>query len=603
MRDRLLGYYERELSFLRQMGAEFSSKYPKIASRLLLEPDRCEDPHVERLLEGVAFLSARIRSKLDDDLPEITDSLLGILYPHYLAPVPSMSIVQFSTNPDDAQLGEATRIDAGVTLTTQPVDGVRCRFRTAYPVDLWPVDVGGCSVETPPTVNPLPSRRTMVARTMVRVGLRAGGDKRFAELEIPKLRFFLEAEDTTTFALYETLVGGQCHVELHSRRPSGERSSCVLPEGAIRAVGFDADEMLLPYPARSFRGYCLLQEYFCFPRKFLFVDISGFERAKEIEAGEEMELRIFSDRPLPQDVVVPDDVLQLGCTPIVNLFEKLAEPITVDHLKHDYLVVPDVHAPTAHEVYSVDSVVGFDPDRSEARDFEPFYGFRHTYGADERPVFWHSTRRSALDGATDVHLSMLDTGFLHTSPAVETLNVRATCTNRDLPAALPFSGRVGADFQSEDAPSFVRIRCLGKPTEVRRLEPGRGVHWRLISHLSLNYLSLVEQGADALRGLLELYDFENSAATQKQIAGLVDVRSERIVRSVGGAFSRGRKVTIELDEEAFVGAGPYLFSSVLDVFLGLYCAINSFTMLVARTSQRQEPLGTWQPRAGAHALL
>lgn len=603
MRDRLLGYFERELTYLRQMGAEFAEKYPKIASRLLLEPDRCEDPHVERLIESVAFLNAKIRHKLDDELPEITDSVLGVVYPHYLAPVPSMSVVKFEVDPTQGQLSEAYEIPRHAMLTTRPVRGTRCRFRTAYPVILWPIDVGSAELHVPPVAHPLPGRREFAARSMIRLRLRAMADTRFDQLELSSLRFFLEGDLAHAAGLYELLCGAQTQVEVHPGTRREDARPYVLPAGSLRPVGFSRDEMMLPYPLRSFRGYCLLQEYFCFPRKFLFVDLVGLERAQRTGATTELEIRIFCDRVPTFDQQVDANNFRLGCTPVVNLFEKPAEPIWVDHTKEEYLIVPDVHGPDAHEVYSVDSVVGVDASRGDTRPYEPFYGFRHGFAADGPQTFWHASRREALDGATDAYLTLLDSHFSRTSPAVETLTIRTTCTNRDLPASLPFSGGLGEDLDSESIAPFVRIRCLGKPTPARRIETGRGAHWRLVSHLSLNYLSIVEQGKDALLGILELYNFDDSAATRRQIAGVNEVRSERIVRSVNGAFCRGRRVTIDLDEPSFVGSGAYLFAAVLEVFLGLYASVNSFCQLVATTKQREGPLRTWPPRAGEQIIL
>lgn len=603
MRDRLLGYYERELAYLRQLGAEFAEKYPKIASRLTLEPDRCEDPHVERLLEGVALLNAKLRHKLDDELPELTDSVLGILYPHYLAPVPSMTIAQFQADPAQAQLAGLYEIPQRTTLTTRPVRGVRCRFRTVFPVELWPIDVIGAELETPPGVNPMAARRTFVARSLVRLQLKAIGDAKIGDLPLKRLRFFIEGDHAQAAELYELLCAAGTQVELHGARHGAAAPGVVLPPDSIRPVGFARDEMMLPYPPRSFRGYCLLQEYFCFPRKFLFFDIVGLEALHRIVASGAVEVRIFSERPAAAEARVGAENFRLGCTPVVNLFEKPAEPIWVDHTKEEYLVVPDVHGQDAHEVYSIDSVVGIEPGGGERVDYEPFYGFRHGIMPDAQQTFWHGTRRDALDGATNVYLTLLDARFRLSTPPIETLTVRTTCTNRDLPAAVPFSGRLGEDLDSEDIAPFVHVRVLGKPTPTRRIATGRGAHWRLVSHLSLNYLSIVDSGVDALQGILDLYDFDGSAAAKRQIAGIVGVQSARLVRNVNGAFSRGRKVTIQFDEGNFVGSGAYLFASILEVFLGLYSSVNSFTQLVAVSLQREDPIRTWPPRAGEQVLI
>src|SRR5262245_3366732 len=273
MREELRTYFERELSYLRQLGGEFATKYPKIASRLALDADGSQDPHVERLIEAVAFLTARLRHKLDDDLPEVSDALLGILYPHYLAPIPSMTVAQFHIDPTQAQLGGSYEIPRHTVITTRPVRGIRCRFRTAYPVTLWPLEVTDAVLESPITAKPLGGARDFRARSSIRLRLRTLGGIPFAELRPPRLRLFLHGEGALAAGLYEILCAGPCQVELHPPRRIAEREPLLLPPDAIRPVGFEADDALMPCPSHSFRGYGLLEEYFAFPEKFLFVDL------------------------------------------------------------------------------------------------------------------------------------------------------------------------------------------------------------------------------------------------------------------------------------------------------------------------------------------
>ncbi len=602
MRDELRTYYERELSYLRESGSEFALKYPKIASRLALAPDGSKDPHVERLLEGVALLTARIRRKIDDELPEVTDSLLGILYPHFLSPIPSMSVVQFQVDETQGQPTTGYEIPRGTVLTTPPVEGVRLRFRTAYPAHLWPLEVADAGLDRQITVAPLGSRRDFRARAVVRVRLRTVAGTSFAELAPRVVRFHLHGESALTHGLYEMLCGGSVQAELHGPR-RGPDTGVVLAPTAIRAVGFEADEALAPFPRHAFRGYTLLDEYFCFPQKFLFFDVHGLERARDVGATDEVELRIYCGRSPRFDQEVRASSFRLGCSPIVNLFPKPAEPIWVDHTKSEYLVVPDVHHPHAYETHTVDSVIGAGDEPVGQRTFRPFYALRHGAHVDGPEAFWHMTREEALDGASDAHVSLVDDALRPTSPPFETLSLQLTCTNRDLPANVRFSGQPGKDFDSETVAPFVRIQCLEPPSPTRRRPPGRRAHWRLVSHLALNYLSLADHGPEALRALLELYDPTGSENVQRQIEGIRNVRGERIVRMVNGALCRGVRVTIDFDREHFVGTSPYLLAAVLDRFLGLYTSLNSFTQLVARMPPDEEPLHTWPPRAGDHLLV
>jgi type VI secretion system protein ImpG len=603
MADELLTYYERELSFLRQTGAEFAASYPKIASRLLLEADKCEDPHVERLIQAFAFLAARIRHKLDDDFPEITDALLSVLYPHYLAPVPSMSVVQFVLDAERGKITEAFRIPRGARLFSPPVGGAPCRFRTAYPVVLWPLGV--TSARLTPADGLGASARAV---SVIRLGLRAQAGTSIAGLRPDTLRFFLNGEGQQTWPLYELLCNNVREVQL---RPGAGASARPIRLGAdcIRPVGFAADEGLLPYGPRSFLGYRILHEYFAFPEKFLFVDVSGLDAAAKAGFGEELEILIFLDH-MPQigDVIAPG-TFRLGCAPVVNTFEQIAEPIRLSQTDSEYRVVIDGRRPDATEVYSVDSVVSVSPDEPEPLVYRPFYSFKHEIDQDRQRAFWYTTRRPSDrkgDTGTEVYLSLVDLDFKPTTPPADTLTVHVTCTNRDLPARLPFGGERGV-LELEGAAPLSRILCLTKPTTVARPRMGRGAQWRLISHLSLNYLSICDGGREALQEILRLYDFSGSPVVRQQIAGILDVKSRRVVGRPASmpwnGFCRGLEVTVELDEEQYVGTGVYLFASVLERFFGLYSSLNSFTQLVARTRQRKEPLRRWPPRAGEQILL
>lgn len=603
MHDELLTYFERELTFLRQMGAEFAAKYPKIAGRLLLEADKCEDPHVERLIQAFALLAARIHHKIDDEFPEITESILGVLYPHYLAPVPSMSIVQFVLDPDQGKLTSGHHIKRNAPLYSQPVGGVPCRFQTCYPVTLWPLEVVSVRSEAPDRYGPVSK-----AAAAIRLELRCLGGATFAQLDLDQIRFFLSGESHLVYPLYELLLNNTCQVQL---RPGAEKQGLqpiVLSSECLRPVGFGPDEGMLPYTPRSFLGYRLLQEYFSLPEKFLFVDLCGVERAVRAGFGERMEVVIFLDRLPRFEQPLRPEMFRLGCTPIVNLFDQIAEPIRVSHAQTEYRVLADVRRQTATEVYTIDTVTCASPDLEAPVHIAPFYSFKQA-AAERQQAFWYASRRPSPrkgDTGTEVYLSLVDLKFRPAVPAAETVTVHTMCTNRDLPSKLPFGGDRG-DFQLEGAAPLSRIRCLIKPSETLRPPLRRGAQWRLISHLTLNYLSVAENGREALQEILRLYDFSDSPVIQQQIAGISNVSSRRIVgrppSMPWNGFCRGMEVTIEFDEQKYVGSGVFLLASVLERFLGLYASINSFTQLVAKIQQREEPLKQWPPRAGEQILL
>jgi type VI secretion system protein ImpG len=624
MRDDMLSYYERELGFLRQMGAEFAQKYPKIAGRLLLEPDKCEDPHVERMIEAFAFMAGRVHLKIDDEFPEITESLLNVLYPHYLAPIPSMSIAQFALDSKQGKLTTGYAIERGTTLYSKPIQGTPCRFRTSYPVTVWPLEITGAALESP---DPVDSKGKW-ARAILRISLRCLNNTRLSELAlgedrarlIESLRFYISGEPQLVYPLYEMIFNNATGVELRPapvKRRNGDAprtpSPIMLSTAALKTVGFEADEGMLPFTARSFIGYRLLTEYFAFPEKFLFFDVAGLDRAAREGFGEEFDILIHLRDVAPPPAAVDRRTFQMGCAPIVNLFQKTAEPIRLTHLQNEYRVIPDVHRQVATEVYSIDSITTTDPYLQRSRQFQPFYSLRHTYDRERDRTFWYATRRPSQAGedpGTEVYLSLVDVGFDANVPAVETMIVHTTCTNRDLPGKLPFGDRDG-DFEVETAAPLAGVRALKKPTATLRPPLRHAAHWRLISHLSLNHLSIVGSGADdspeALRELLLLYDFMNSSATRKQIAGVEKIASRRVVRQtgnrIGSGFVRGTETTIEFDEEQYVGSGLFLFAAVLERFLGLYSSVNSFSQLVARVKQREGIFKRWTPRAGEQVIL
>ena len=619
MSDDLLSYYEKELTFLRKAGAEFADKYPKIAGRLLLEEDKCEDPHVERMLEAFAFLAGRIHHKLDDEFPEITESFLSVIYPHYLAPVPSMSIVQFLLDAGQAKLQTGQTIPRGSVLSSRPVDGHPCRFRTCYPITIWPVEVVSAAFEAPAGIG----LQTQDTRTLMRMVLRTTGGLPFSSLyekvsetedrSIDRLRFYLQGEGQIVYSLYELLFVNAVRVEFRAV-DAGRKGPApiVLDADCLRQVGFDRDDGMLPYTDRSFLAYRLLQEYFSFPEKYLFFDVCGLSRAAAAGFGETMEVRIHFNREFSQEKAVTAQTFRLNCTPVVNLFRQVAEPIQLTHTKSEYRVVPDVGRQMATEVYSIDAVTNTAPYNEKPVPFQPFYSFKHAVDREGQRAFWYAHRRPSPrkeDQGTEVYLSLVDLDFNPTRPDVETLTVTTTCTSRDLPSRLPF-GNAAGDFQLEGPGLFTGIRCLKKPTPTLRPPMRRATQWRLISHLSLNHLSLVEKaqdGPEALQEILRLYDFSDSSATRRQIAGIRHVAARRIFRLIpsplGSSFVRGIEVTLEFDEQQYVGSGVFLFASVLERFLALYSSINSFIQLVARTEQREGVLKRWPPRAGEQIVV
>ena len=605
MRDHeLLTYYEKELTFIRRMAAEFADRYPRIADRLQLERDKCDDPHVERLIESFALLAARVHLKLDDEFPEITESLLQVLYPHYLAPVPSMSIAEFTLDPSQGKISTGYLIDRGQTLNSKLVEDTSCRFRTCYPVTLWPLEVQSAELEGPGRAG----RDGTVPAAALVLGLATQGDATFAELEIPSLRFFLSGE-SHAHQLYEAVLGHCYGVEL--RNPADPGAPPIrLSAKAISEIGFGKDEGMLPYSSRSHLGYRLLQEYFCFPKKFLFFDVGELHHLRAAGFGARADLVFLLDQPIRLQQTLDAKTFRLGCTPIVNLFRQMAEPIRMDRAHTEYQIIPDFRRQTTTEVYSVDNATAISPATGEKVEYRPFYSFKHSFDGRRPSAFWHASRRPSTrkgDAGTEVYLTLVDLDFKPTTPESEVLTIVTTCTNRDLPERLPLvESRIELDVEGA-AP--VRATCE-KPTQTLRPPLRHGAQWRLISHLSLNYLSPVESDEhgtpEALREILRVYDFSDAAEIQQQIAGLTSVRSQQVVRRIprrdGVGFARGVETTVEFDDTRFVGSGVYLFSSVLEKFLALGVSVNSFSEMVAISRQRGK-VKRWPVRAGYQPLL
>jgi type VI secretion system protein ImpG len=599
MDDDLLRYYEQELTFVRRMGEEFAKKYPKVAARLMLEPGKCDDPNTERLIEGFAFLAGRIHKRIDDDFPEVAESLLDIVFPHYTRPIPSMSVVDFQTSKRPVP-PEGYRIEKGTALYSKPVNGIPCRFSTCYPVTLQPLEVVSAALREPKH-----AVRNGVQALVIQIKTQNG--LKLSQLQIDELRFFLNGSGQHMFPLYELLANDLTQVVFEFRNQKGKVQSAAFGPECLEPLGLNSDQTMMPYPERSFPGYGLLLEYFSFPEKFLFFALKGFDRLKEEKAGDVVDIWMYLDKPAKANILVNAGNFLIHSTPVINLYKHIAEPIWIDQTKTDYQVVPDARRPHGTEVFSIDSVAVSSHTSSDEVELFPFYSIRHHLGADggTQKVFWRAERRPSGkkgDEGTEVYLSFTDWSLKAVDPGVDTLMVNVTCTNRDLPWRLPF-GNAEGDFEVELSAPVERIMCLVKPTPTRRPALGAAVQWRLISHLALNYLSVSEGGEDALRELLKLYDFDDSPATRQQISGIVSLKSGYVTKRIGLSFCRGLQLTLEFDEEKYVGSGLYLFASVLERFLAQYVSINSFSQMVAKTLQRREPLRIWPPRNGNRILL
>ena len=611
MSDDLLLHYNRELLSIRHAAAAFASENPRIAGRLRLSEDTIEDPHVGRLIEAFAYLTARVRQKIDDDFPELTDAMLGILYPHFEKPIPSMSILQMDPKPD---LLDAYVVPARTLVDTEAVDGERCRFSTGADVTFHPVAVKAAVLGGRPITAPETSRAQNAAACLRLTLDIANPEGSFGKNAPDSLRFFLRGQPQLAYPLYELLLNDTIAVAF--AEGANDPDPVFLDGAAFTPGGFGEHEGLLPYAQSSHLGYRILTEYFAFPEKFLFVDLAFPARERLARKSRTLDVFVYLKRAVPSlERSLTASAFALGCVPVVNLFPQTAEPITLDQRSNLYRVVPDSRRPQALEVYSIESVRAIDAEGNE-RPMQPFYSVQHSTDGGmmkdgARDAAWwlmHRSKAVGEDACTEVHLSIADPDFRANVPANNVLSVETLCLNRNRPERLPFGGGQPRLRMVEPMPMIQSMRLLTAPTTTVHPLFGQGGRWRLISHLSLNHLSLVSDGGvDALKEILLLYDFRASPETRALIDGLVSLSSQSStarVRSKGqSAFCRGIDVNITFDEPNFSGNGVYLMASVIERFLGLYASVNSFSRLTAEVKGRSGILKTWPARAGDRILL
>lgn len=631
MDPRLLRYYNEELRHLREMGAEFAQEYPKIAGRLGMEGLEVADPYVERLLEGFAFLAARVQLKVDAEFPRFTQHLLERVFPHYLTPTPSMAVIQYQPDFSEGGLVEGPVVPRHMVLRSVLGKGEQtpCIYRTAHEVALWPLTITEAEyLGTAAAVTALGAPALSGLRAGIRLRLRIGGEVSFDQLPLDRLVLYLRGADALPMHLYEQFHGnGLGVVALPTERPATWHR--ILPRTAIRQVGFDDEQALLPYTARSFQGYRLLAEYFAFPQRYLFVELGGLRTALSRCTAREIDLIVplnVSDPLLEQGL--DKDHFALFCTPAINLFPKRADRIHLSERFAEHHLVVDRTRPLDFEVFSVTEMTGHGVTAEEEQVFLPFYaasdigamrGHTAYYVLRREPRLISSKARrfgprSSYIGS-EVFISLVDAAQAPYSSNLRQLGVSTLCTNRDLPLQMSL-GQGQTDFTLETGAPVTGVRCVSGPTRPRPSSAEREISWRLISHLTLNYLSLADSdsrrtgpatGAAALRELLRLYSTPGDAALRKQIEdGVRSVDALSVTRRmpIPGpiAFGRGLEITLTLDEAAFEGAGVFLLGAVMERFFARYVSINTFTQTLVRTENRGEIM-RWPARIGLRQIL
>ncbi len=622
---RFLRYYSQELQHLREVGGEFAAQYPKIAGRLGLEGFDCADPYVERLLEGFSFLAARVQMKIDAEFPRFTQHLSELVYPHFLAPTPSMAVVQLQSDLANPALAAGFAVPRGSAMRSVlgKDDATACEYRTAHDLTLWPVElaeakffthggsIAGVDARLPPNV-----------KAGLRLRLRTTNGAPFGKFALDKLALHLRGGDDLPGKIYEKLLGAvEGVLVLPAARPAAWHK--LLPKSALQPLGFDEEQALLPSGQRSFQGYRLLQEYFAFAQRFMFIELSGLAPALARCADSEIEIVVLLNRGDARlEQALDASNFALNCTPAVNLFQRRADRLNLSGDQYEYHVLVDRTRPMDFEVHQIASVTGHGSGADAEQEFQPFYSARDLGAGQPGQAFYQIRReqrtvsqrqrvrgpRSSYIGS-ETFIAIVDAAEAPYRHSLRQLALSVWCTNRDLPLSMPL-GVGKTDFILDDGGPVQSVRALAGPSQPFPSFAEGSVAWRLINQLSLNYLSLVDsdpqQGAVALRELLSLYCHPADLSAQRQVEGVRSVASAAITRRMPTpgpiTFGRGLEITVTMDDAAFEGAGAFVLGGVLSHFFAQYVSINAFTETVIRTVARGEIM-RWPARGGACAIL
>jgi type VI secretion system protein ImpG len=576
-------YFEDEMRYLQEAGKAFAEVHPEQARYLNIDSLTDRDPHVERLFEGVAFLTARVREQLDDELPQYTEGLLRLMHPHLVRPVPSFSILEFTPRP--GMLQETIPFAAGVQVQSRPVgaEATPCRFTTTYPVNLQPLTLDDVRLEWPDTAS---------STAVLTFSVDRNADLHALDLDRLRLYFYADPSDASRMHLYFTrhVTGLTVSAGGQERPLHGQR--WVTP------VGLADDEGLLPYSPYSFTGYRLLQEYFCFRPKFWFVDLHGLDALQAMPEATTFTVRVHFDRPYPEKWAFDRQNLRLHCTPVVNLFETDTEPVRVTHRASEYRVVGDARRPQSVSVYDIRRVVGTVTSTGQRHDYRPFLSFGPDHTSSR---LFSETSRIGPSGTYETYVSVGGWGDTVERLAEETLTLEARCTNANVPREELREGDI-----TQPGPGYANVasfRNLIQPSRelLPPLDRHADLYWMLVSHLAHNRTSVLS--IDALANTLRLYDWADTAATRRRIDGLRAVSWQPAERLDRGSIRRGADVQIEIEDDHFADEGDLcLFGSVLDRFLSTYATVNAFVQLSITTHPSARTL-SWTPHDGSLPLL
>ena len=620
MHPRLLEYYNAELTYMRELAQEFAEQHPKIAARLGMNGVEVADPYVERLLQGFSFLSARIQLKMDEQFPHFSQRLLEVLYPHYLAPTPSVAIVQLHPRMSEGSLAEGFQIPRLSPMSSNKLTAgsTACEFRTAHDVTLWPLEILQVSCTGAPADLPLANLRfDNPVKGAIRICLTTIKGK-LSELALDQLTFHLAGADDIASHLYEAIFAHALGVVgCETQRPV-KWMEFLYPD-CIHAEGFDSDQALIPFDKRAFQGYRLLHEYFTLPARYRFFTLTGLKKCIDKAEGTTLDLTILLDCPAHDlESRVDKRQLALFCTPVVNLFSKRSNAVEINAHQRETRIVADKNKALDFEVYSVSAAFGQETEGGNEQEFRSFYATRGTdeaadasyYALRREPsIVPEALRRSGMRTnyvGSDVYASLVDRNQAPFQHALKSLSFETLCTNRDLPLSIPRTGP--SDFKMKASVPVESIKIVHGPTEPKPALAQGIMAWRIISHLDVNALTLTDlnedEGPQALRELLSIYGTLAGPGQNKQIEAIRHCRIKQVAHILPDSalgYGYGARVDLTIDETLFGGTSPYLFGAVLEQFFARHVSQHSFTETALRSTVRGE-IACWKPRMGKRPI-
>lgn len=612
----LYDYFLREMDYLRMRAKSFADDYPDVAKELRLSEVKSSDPHVELLLQSFAYLSANVRRDMATQANHLPNQVLGVLYPHLIKPIPSMFVVQADVVSKEAKFDGVKVLDKGrefyVDIHSSKKGLLRCKMTTSTKTTLRPFDVSDVSFSSIRDVgydaskmdNDSVSNAVRKAHTALKLEVTNLDDKPTAEFGPESLRFYINGEKNrphSAYHLYDLIANDCINIIVKNRSDSEASQYQLLNKNAISWVGFDEEDAVLPFNKGSHSAYRILQEYFLFPEKYLFFDLTGIDGSK---LGKKFDI-YFLLSTLPNQNVRPNaDSFSLNAIPLINLYPQRLNSIRLDEEDHEYRLMGDFKHHAYCEVHSL-SEVQVIPKEGEPKRAQPYAGIEGDLLHENECFYSTRTEISGLKSVpgTEMYISIHQKAQEYEKTADDVISIKAKCTNRRLPESL----RVGDSLALVGPGPISRAKVLTKPTMHMSPSLNNDKPWRLMSNLVLNTSSLEKEGIEILKSILLTYSNENEKSHFSQVDSITDVQCRRIVKHIGKdqwrGLCKGMEVVLEIDIEKFNGTSLHLFGSVLNRFFGLYANVNSFTQFKLILKQKKEVFRSWPPLAGEQILL